>query len=110
MQWIQRAWNEIGASFGAVTVPVARYILYDVDDIAFPFMNKPIESWRLVDGDWFPDPTARILRVPYVAFAIDEVRLEMRVQAQWASRCGYGYVVSFGSDGKVVREEMKWVS
>jgi len=108
--WIEQAWLQTGKSFEAFAVPVARYVRFDVDDLAFPFRNSPLETWMLEDGILVAKANVRIARVPYVAFCLDDARKEMHVQVQWAPRCGYGYDVAFGEDGSKISENMRWVS
>lgn len=109
-EWIERAWREMGSSFAVNDIPVAQFDLLDVDNLSFPFKNQPIETWRLAAGGLLRDPTTKLSRVPYVAFSLDEQNCKMHVQVQWATRCGYGYIVTFGPSGQVVNQDMRWVS
>ena len=109
-EWIERTWREMGSSFTAHDIPVAQFVLLNVDDLSFPFKNQPIETWRLAAGRLLNDPTTKLSRVPYVAFSLDEQNSKMHVQVQWAPRCGYGYIVIFGLSGQVANQDMRWVS
>jgi hypothetical protein len=108
--WITRAWREMGASADAHDVPVAQFRLFDIDDLGHPFKNVPLATWRLVSGQLVPDLNVELHRVPYIAFFLSEEKLEMGIQVQWASRCGYGYTIRFGSSGDPIEEKVRWIS
>lgn len=81
----------MGASVDAHDVPVALFRLFDIDDLGHPFKTEPLATWSLVNGQLVPDLKVELHRVPYIAFCLSEEKLEMGIQVQWASRCGYGY-------------------
>jgi hypothetical protein len=108
--WIEQAWSEMGRDFDANLVPVSRFSKLEVDDMAFPFKNTALESWLLKDGTLVKDPNANIVRVPFIAFSIDEERNTMSIQVNWASLCGYGYEVAFNERGEVVNRKLRWMS
>lgn len=109
-QWIERAWEEMGVSFGANHVPVIQYESLDVDDLSFPFKAEAIASWQLVDGKLSSHQAMKVARVPYVAFALVEPEGVLHIQVQWASRCGYGFKIHFSGEGSVLQQQMCWVS
>ena len=108
--WIARAWLEMGSSSNAGDLPVAQFHPFDVDDLGHPFKNESLSTWRLLDGTMVPDLAAKLQRVPYIAFSLDEAKSEMGIQVQWAPRCGYGYTIRFGTSGEVIEQKMRWVS
>jgi hypothetical protein len=108
--WIEKAWFEMGRDFGASLVPVARFSALEVDDMAFPFRNEALETWFLTDGQLIANPTAKISRVPFIAFSICDARNTMSIQVNWAPRCGYGFEVAFDENGNVLAQKMRWVS
>ena len=108
--WIERAWSEMGRDFEANLVPVSRFGQLEVDDMAFPFKNPALESWFLKNGALVTDPSAKIVRVPFIAFSIDDEKNTMNIQVSWASRCGYGFEVAFNERGEVINHKMRWVS
>lgn len=108
--WIATAWREAGSSFNANDLPVLQFLPFDVDDMGTPFRSKPLSSWRLLNGELVPDAEAKLQRVPYIAFSLDEASSEMAIQVQWAPRCGYGYAIRFGPAGDVLEQKMRWVS
>lgn len=109
-EWIECSWREMGKEFGADDVPVAQFNLFETDDLSFPFKNTKIASWRLLSGNLTPDLGAKITRVPYIAFCLDEPNSMVRIHVQWAPRCGYGWNLSFGPLGDVIKQDMRWVS
>lgn len=109
-KWIKSAWDETGSNFATGPVPAAKFEKLDVDDLAYPLKNRPSQIWALEGGELIPDATAKIQRVPFIAFALDEARRELHIQLHWAPRCGYGYTVSFDAQGAVKSQKMRWVS
>lgn len=109
-EWIVTAWRENGSAFNANDLPVAQFPPFDIDDLAHPFKNQPLSTWRLVNGFLLADSMVKLERVPYIAFALNEAKLEMGIQVQWASRCGYGYTIRFSPFGEVIEQKMQWVS
>lgn len=109
-EWIECAWREMGKNFGADDVQVGQFERFNTDDLSFPFKNSAIDSWRLLSGQLQASSAANITRVPYIAFCLDEPNSVVRIQVQWASRCGYGWDLSFGPSGEVVEQKMRWVS
>ena len=108
--WIEHAWREMGKELGAEDVPVGQYKKFDTDDLSFPFKNLPLDSWRLISGKLISDGAAKISRVPYIAFCLDEASSVVTIQVQWAPRCGYGWELTLGSADEVVKQKMCWVS
>lgn len=100
----------MGASFNANDLPVAQFPQFDVDDLSYPFKKKPLSTWRLLNGTLISDSAAKVQRVPYIAFCIDEAKAEMGIQVQWASRCGYGVTIRFSPSGEIAEQKMRWVS
>jgi hypothetical protein len=110
LRWIEQAWVEMGSKFDARLVPVARFMSLDVDDMAYPFKNEVLEAWFLKDGILVEDLGAKISRVPFIAFSIDDDNYSMNIQVYWASRCGYGFQITFEPNGEVLSQKMRWVS
>ncbi|MEH6459621.1 hypothetical protein [Chitinimonas sp. JJ19] len=108
--WIERAWSEMGQNFEANLVPVSRFDRLEVDDMAFPFKNVALESWCLKDGVLVKDPSAKIVRVPFIAFSVDDKENTMNIQVHWAGRCGYGFEIVFEEHGSVLNQKMRWIS
>ena len=108
--WIEAAWSETGRNFEANHVPVARFNQLEVDDLSFPFKNIAVESWYLNEGKLEVDSNAKIIRVPFIAFSVDEEKNSMDVQVNWAGRCGYGFKITFNDRGDMVDQKMRWVS
>lgn len=109
-EWIAKAWREMGSCFNANDIPVAQFQPFDVDDLSHPFKTEPLVTWRLLNGELIPDFEAKLKRVPYIAFSLDEGRSEMGAQVQWAPRCGYGYEIRFSPSGEIEEQKMRWVS
>ena len=100
----------MGRDFGANLVPVSRFSQLTVDDMAFPFKHTALDSWFLKNGALVKDSNAKIIRVPFIAFSVDDEKNTMNIQVNWASRCGYGFEVAFNERGEVINQEMRWVS
>ena len=110
-RWIERSWNEVGSQFDQGDIGVAQFPLFRADDLAYPFKNKPLATWRLHQGKLIDDPTIALARVPYVAFCVNEGTAgEVRAHVQWAPRCGYGYVLNFAGAGQQPSEHVAWIS
>ena len=109
-RWIENSWREVGASFNANRVPVVQFENLNVDNLSYAFKNEGVVSWFLNEGTLELDGEAKIARVPYIAFSINEAQQRLHIQVQWAGRCGYGYEILFSESGEVVNQKMCWIS